>query len=101
MTYIKPVDVLVPVRPCDGRVGDVWLLRVVLGVAVRLRGARHGRRLLDVLGVDGLHAGGRLVGRHAEAVVRWRAIARGVVVAGREVTSRSREELRSDFRDVN
>ena len=41
----------------------------LLGVAVRLRGARHGRRLLDVVGVDGHHAGGRLVGRHTEGVV--------------------------------
>lgn len=68
-TYVQPVDVLVPVGLGDGRVGDVWLLRVVLWVAVRLRGARHGRRLLDVVGVDGHHAGGRLVGRHTEGVV--------------------------------
>ena len=60
---------LVPVRLCDGRVGDVWLLRVVLGVAVGLRGAGHGRWLLDELGVDGLHAGGGLVRRHGEVVV--------------------------------
>ena len=55
---------LVPVRPCDGEVGDVRLLRIVFGVAIRLRGARHRPRLLDVIGVDGLHASGRLVGRH-------------------------------------
>jgi hypothetical protein len=65
-TYVEPVDVLVPVGLGDGCFGDVWLLRVVLGVAVRLRGARHGRRLLDVFGVDGHHAGGRLVGGHGE-----------------------------------
>ena len=67
---------LVPVRPCDGRVGDVWLLRIVLGVAVRLRNARQRGRLLDVLGVDSLHAGDGLVRRHNKAVV--------VVVGGRE-----------------
>jgi hypothetical protein len=44
----------------------VWLLRVVLGVAVWLRGARHWGRLLDVIGVDGHHAGGGLVRRHFE-----------------------------------
>jgi hypothetical protein len=44
----------------------VRLLRVVLGVAVWLRGASHGRRLLHVVGVDGLHAGGWLVRRHGE-----------------------------------
>lgn len=42
----------------------MWLLGVVLGVAVGLRGARHGGRLLDVVGVDGLHASGGLVRRH-------------------------------------
>jgi hypothetical protein len=63
-TYVKPVDVLVPVGLCDGGIGDVRLLRVVFGIAVGLRGARHGRRLLDIVGVDGHHASGRLVGRH-------------------------------------
>jgi hypothetical protein len=43
---------------------DVWFLRVVLGVAVGLRSACHGRRLLDVVGVDGLHASDGLMGRH-------------------------------------
>jgi hypothetical protein len=67
----------------------VWLLRVVLGVAVWLRGARHGRRLLDVVGVNGLHAGDGLVGRHIE-----REKVRGVGWWWRR-TSRSRYELRS------
>jgi hypothetical protein len=67
-TYVEPVDVLVPVGLGDGCFGDVWLLGVVLGVAVGLRGARHGSWLLDVVGVDGHHAGGRLVGRHTEGV---------------------------------
>jgi hypothetical protein len=44
----------------------VRLLRVVLGVAVWLRGARHGRGLLDVVGVNGLHASSWLVGRHGD-----------------------------------
>lgn len=34
--YIEPIDVLVPVLLCDGLVGDVRLLRVVLGVPVWL-----------------------------------------------------------------
>jgi len=62
--YIEPIDVLIPVRPCDGEVGDVWLLRIVFGVAVWLRSAGHGALLLDVVGVDGLHAGDSLVRRH-------------------------------------
>lgn len=57
---------LVPVGLGDGCVGDMWLLRVVLGVAVRLRGACHWRALLDVVGVDGHHASGGLVGRHVD-----------------------------------
>jgi hypothetical protein len=56
--------VLVPVCPCHGLVGDVWLLGIVRSVAVWLRRLGHGRRLLDVVGVDGLHAGDGLVGRH-------------------------------------
>lgn len=40
-TYVEPVDVLVPVGLCNGGIGDVWLLGVVLGVAVGLRGACH------------------------------------------------------------
>jgi hypothetical protein len=59
--------VLVPVRLGDRCLGDVWLLRIVFGVAVRLRGARHWGRLLDVFGVDGHHTGGGLVRRHFEA----------------------------------
>lgn len=49
------------------------LLRIVLGVAVWLRSACHGRRLLDVVGVDGHHASGGLVRRHCgNAAVRVR-----------------------------
>lgn len=83
---------LVPVGLGDGCFGDVWLLRVVLGVAVRLRGARHGRRLLDVFGVDGHHAGGRLVGRHGEEVGRVVVgKARAVEEIRREATSGSKK----------
>jgi hypothetical protein len=42
----------------------VRLLRIVRRVAVGLRRLCHGRRLLDVVGVDGLHAGDGLVRRH-------------------------------------
>jgi hypothetical protein len=63
MTYVEPVDVLVPVGFCDRCVGDVRLLRVVLGVAVRLRHARHWRWLLDILGFYGLCTCHRLVER--------------------------------------
>jgi len=31
---IEPIYMLVPVCACDGRFSDVWLLRVVFGVAV-------------------------------------------------------------------
>ena len=62
--YIEPIDVLVPVLPGDGRVGDVRLLRVILRVPVWLRSAGLSRRLRDVLGVNGKHAGSRLVRRH-------------------------------------
>lgn len=55
---------LVPVLPGDGKICDVRLLGIVLGVAVRLRRAGHGRRLRNVLRVDGELAGDRLVGRH-------------------------------------
>lgn len=66
-TYIEPVDVLVPVCPCDGGVCDVRLLGVVFRVAVGLGGACHGGtvdlrslelRLHGVVGLDGL------MGRH-------------------------------------
>ena len=62
--YVEPVDVLVPVRLCEGGLGDVWLLWVVLGIAVGLRDGGHGGWLLNVLWVDGLHARDRLVGGH-------------------------------------
>ena len=42
----------------------MWLLGIVLGVAVWLVGASHGALLLDVVGVDGLHASDSLVRRH-------------------------------------
>jgi hypothetical protein len=57
--------VLVPVGLCDGRVGDVRLLRVVLGVAVGLGGAGHGGALVDELGVNGEVARDSLVRRHS------------------------------------
>lgn len=31
---VEPVDMLVPVAPCDGELGDVWLPRVELLVGV-------------------------------------------------------------------
>ena len=64
--YIEPIDVLVPVLLGDGRVGDVRLLRVILRIPVWLRSAGLSRRLRHVLGVNGKHAGGRLVRRHLE-----------------------------------
>jgi hypothetical protein len=76
-TYVQPVDVLVPVVPCDGHVGNVRLLGIVLGVAVGFVGARHGARLLDVVGVNGLHARNSLVRRHVCVFGRW--IRRGKV----------------------
>ena len=63
-TYVEPVDVLVPVRLCDGRVGNVWLLRVVLGVAVGFAGRSHGRLLVDELGLNGEVARDSLGGGH-------------------------------------
>lgn len=39
----------------------MWLLRIVFGIAVGLRLAGHWRWLLDVVGVNGLHAGHSLV----------------------------------------
>lgn len=65
--YIEPIDVLVPVLPGDGEICNVLLLGVVLGVAVRLRGACHcGAVRLGVheLGVDGVFSLDRLVGGH-------------------------------------
>ena len=91
---IEPVDVFVPVLLGDGSVGDVrpgrrcqhgfmsWrrlmdngrsnsLLGVVGLVAVRLRLAGHWGWLLNKVGVDCHHAGGRLVRRHgAGAMMR-------------------------------
>lgn len=62
---IEPVDVLVPVRPRDGLVSDVWLLWVVLRVSVGLILAGHGRRLRgEEFWLDCLHAGGGLVRGH-------------------------------------
>lgn len=62
---IEPVDVLVPVFPGDGILGDVLLGRIVLGVAVWLRGLGHGRGLVGgKLRLDGLLAGDGLVRRH-------------------------------------
>lgn len=79
MTYIEPVDVLVPVGLCDRCVGDVWLLRIVLGIAVWLRLARHWGWLFDVVGVNGLHASDSLVGRHGEVAIGvGGGIARGI-----------------------
>ena len=62
--YVQPVDVLVPVGLCDGRVGDVRLFRVVLGVAVGLAGRSHRRLLVDELRLDGEVARDSLGGRH-------------------------------------
>jgi hypothetical protein len=62
--------VLVPVRLCDGRVGDVRLLWVVLGVTVGLAGRRHGRLLVNELGLDGEVARDSLGGRHDGVVER-------------------------------
>ena len=64
---IEPVHVLVPVLLCHGSLGDVRLLRVVLCVPDRLlRVLLGGGRGLagQESRVDGLHAGGGLVGRH-------------------------------------
>ena len=63
-TYVEPVDVLVPVGLCNGHVGNVWLLRVVLGVAVGLVDRSHGRLLLNELGLDGEIARDSLGGGH-------------------------------------
>ena len=66
-TYVEPIDVLVPVCPCDGGVCDVRLLGVVLGVAVGLSSAGHGGavRLGSLeLGLDGVVGLDGLVGRH-------------------------------------
>ena len=62
--YIEPIDVLVPVGTCDGQIGDVRLLGIIFGIAVWLRRACHGGWLLDVIGVNGLHASHSLVRRH-------------------------------------
>jgi hypothetical protein len=62
--------VLVPVRLCDGRVGDVRLLWVVLGVTVGLAGRRHRRLLVNELGLDGEVARDSLGGRHDGVVER-------------------------------
>lgn len=65
---VEPVDVLVPVLAGHGIVGDVLLVRVVLGVAVGLRGLRHGGRLVrEELRLDSLLAGDGLVRRHVDS----------------------------------
>lgn len=71
-TYVKPVNVFVPVRLGDGRIGDVRLLRIVLGVAVGLAGRSHGRLLVDELRLDGEVARHSLRGRHGSGVKRRR-----------------------------
>lgn len=65
-TYIEPIDVLVPILPSDGLVGDVWCLGVVFGVAVGLSGAGGSGWLRDELRIDGGLASGGLVRRHAD-----------------------------------
>lgn len=59
---------LVPVGLCNGRIGDVRLLRVVLGIAVRLVGRSHGRLLVNELRLDGEVARDSLGGRHGGEV---------------------------------
>lgn len=70
--YVKPVDVLVPVGLCDGCIGDVRLLRVVLGVAVGLAGRSHRRLLVNELRLDGEIARDGLGGRHCGGAKRRR-----------------------------
>lgn len=61
---IEPVDVLVPIGTGNRKVGDVRLLRVGFGVVANwLRPARTRLGLREVLGINGLHAGGGLM-RH-------------------------------------
>lgn len=86
---------LVPVRLCDGRLGDVWLLRVVLEIAVWLRGAGHGRWLLDVLGVNGLHARDGLVRRHCGTTREQRGTAKRNVSNKFQEKGRGVQERRS------
>lgn len=42
---VEPVDVFVPVRPGHRCLCDMWLLRIIFGVSIRLRGLRHRCRL--------------------------------------------------------
>lgn len=68
---------LVPVGLCNGLVGDVWLLRVVLGVAVGLVGRSHGRLLVNELGLDGEIARDSLGGGHGGGGVVTARVRRG------------------------
>jgi len=62
---IEPVDVLVPVRPRDRLISNVWLLWVVLWVSVGFILAGHSRRLRrEEFWLDCLHASRGLVRRH-------------------------------------
>ncbi len=65
---------LVPVGLGNGRVGDVRLLRVVLGVAVGLVGRSHRRLLLDELRLDGEVARDSLGGGHIGEKKRRRGL---------------------------
>lgn len=83
---VEPVDVLVPVLAGHGIFGDVLLGRVVLGVAVGLRGLRHSGGLArEELGLNSRLAGGRLVRRHGDSGQRQQ-LDPGVV-ASREMPS--------------
>lgn len=77
---------LVPVRLRNRRIGDVRLLRVVLGVTIGLAGRSHGRLLVDKLGLDGEVAGNSLGGRH-DGEVRSEDIG-GVVIARKLLAGR-------------
>lgn len=78
-TYIEPVDVLVPVGLGDRCVGDVRLLRVVVGVAVGLAGRSHRRLLVDELRLDGEVASNSLGGGHDDGVKSSGVMARAVL----------------------
>lgn len=77
---------LVPIFSCDGLVGDVWLLGVVLWVSVWLSGAGRGGRLRDELRVNGRLAGDGLVRGHDGLWPRVEGIAKEMEQVGEKGT---------------